>query len=69
MAKSFKGKIALDIRDSVPDWEPFVPSKAPAGAPTVDFAVSGPNKDPAMPGFTGTLPCTWTTTRSGPGRS
>jgi arylsulfatase A-like enzyme len=39
MVKSFKGKIALDIRDSVPDWEPFLPPKAPAGAPSVLFLV------------------------------
>jgi arylsulfatase len=31
----FKGKIALDVRDSIPDWEPFVPPKAPEGAPNV----------------------------------
>ena len=35
MAKNFKGKIALDIRDSEPDWEPFLPPKAPKGAPNV----------------------------------
>lgn len=35
MAKEFKGKIALDIRDSVPDWPAFLPDKAPEGAPNV----------------------------------
>jgi arylsulfatase len=35
MPKSFQGKIALDIRDSVPDWEPFLAPKAPEGAPNV----------------------------------
>ena len=35
MAKSFRGKISLDIRDSEPDWEPFLPPKAPEGAPNV----------------------------------
>jgi hypothetical protein len=35
MAKPFKGKIDLDIRDSVPDWEAFFPDKAPEGAPIV----------------------------------
>ena len=35
MAKPFKGKIALDIRDSTPDWEPYLPPKAPEGAPNV----------------------------------
>jgi arylsulfatase A-like enzyme len=33
--KASKGKIALDIRDSVPDWEPFLPPAAPEGAPNV----------------------------------
>ncbi|GAA4837571.1 arylsulfatase [Kitasatospora terrestris] len=31
----FKGKIALDIRDSEPDWEPYLAPKAPRGAPNV----------------------------------
>jgi arylsulfatase A-like enzyme len=35
VARKFDGKIALDIRDSTPDWEPFLPGKAPAGAPNV----------------------------------
>jgi hypothetical protein len=35
MGREFKGKIALDVRDSVPDWDPFVPQKAPDGAPNV----------------------------------
>jgi arylsulfatase A-like enzyme len=35
MAKSFSGKIALDVRDSEGDWEPFLPPKAPDGAPNV----------------------------------
>jgi len=35
MARTFKGKIALDIRDSTPDWEPFLAPKAPDGAPNV----------------------------------
>ncbi|MCB0182179.1 MAG: hypothetical protein KDI62_28405, partial [Anaerolineae bacterium] len=33
----FKGKIALDVRDSVPDWEPYSPPKAPEDAPNVLF--------------------------------
>jgi hypothetical protein len=37
MAKNFKGKIALDIRDSVPDWEPFLLREAPKDAPNVLF--------------------------------
>jgi arylsulfatase A-like enzyme len=35
VAKSFKGKIALDIRDSTPDWDPYLPPRAPDGAPNV----------------------------------
>ena len=35
MPASWKGKIAVDIRDSVPDWEPYLQPKAPAGAPNV----------------------------------
>jgi len=35
--KPFKGTIKLDVRDSVPDWEPFTPTRAPAGAPNILF--------------------------------
>ena len=35
MAKPFKGKIALDIRHSEPDWVPYVAPRAPDGAPNV----------------------------------
>ena len=31
MAMPFKGVIDLDIQDSVPDWAPFEPPKAPDG--------------------------------------
>lgn len=37
MAKEFKGKIELDVRDSTPDWEPFLAPKAVDGAPNVLF--------------------------------
>jgi arylsulfatase len=37
--KPFKGTIKLDIRDSVPDWEPFTPTRAPAGAPNILFVL------------------------------
>ena len=37
MAREFKGKIEVDIRDSVPDWAPYLPPKAPEGAPNVLF--------------------------------
>jgi arylsulfatase A-like enzyme len=39
MAEPFKGKINVDIRDSVPDWTPFEPPKAPPGAPNVVYIV------------------------------
>jgi arylsulfatase A-like enzyme len=35
MPKPFKGVVNVDIRDSVPDWEPFLQPKAPDGAPNV----------------------------------
>jgi len=35
--KDFKGTIKLDVRDSVPDWGPYTPKKAPAGAPNILF--------------------------------
>jgi arylsulfatase A-like enzyme len=33
--KPFKGVINLDVRNSVPDWEPYEQPKAPDGAPNV----------------------------------
>ncbi|MDG3009491.1 arylsulfatase [Rhodococcus sp. D2-41] len=35
MAKEFKGSIKLDVRDSVADWDAFLPEKPPQGAPNV----------------------------------
>lgn len=35
MSGEFKGVIELDVRDSVADWDAFLPKKAPAGAPNV----------------------------------
>jgi len=35
----FKGTIKLDVRDSVPDWGPFTPKRAPEGAPNVLFVL------------------------------
>ena len=35
--KPFKGVIKLDIRDSVPDWGPYTPTRAPTGAPNMLF--------------------------------
>ena len=35
MSSTWKGKIAADIRDAVPDWTPYVQPIAPEGAPNV----------------------------------
>jgi hypothetical protein len=35
MAKEFKGTIALDVRDCVPDWDPYVAPRVPEGSPNV----------------------------------
>jgi len=35
MNPDFKGVIELDVRDSKPDWEPFLARRAPQGAPNV----------------------------------
>lgn len=37
LPESFKGKIELDIRNSVPDWGPYTPKRAPEGAPNILF--------------------------------
>ncbi len=39
MPVPFRGSINVDIRDSEPDWAPFEPPKAPAGAPNVVYIV------------------------------
>ena len=39
MSEPFKGTVSVDIRDSVPDWSPFEPPKAPDGAPSVVYIV------------------------------
>ena len=33
--RAFQGKVALDIRDSEPDWAPYLSPQAPEGAPNV----------------------------------
>ena len=37
MNQKFNGKIELDVRDSTPDWDPFLAPRAPEGAPNVLF--------------------------------
>jgi arylsulfatase A-like enzyme len=39
VSEPFKGTINVDIRDSLPDWSPFEPPKAPEGAPSVIYVV------------------------------
>jgi len=38
-SKPFKGVIKLDVRDSVADWEPYTPARAPEGAPNILFVL------------------------------
>ena len=37
--KPFKGVINIDVRDSVPDREPYTQPEAPEGAPSVLYIV------------------------------
>jgi len=37
--KKFNGVIKLDVRDSKPDWAPYIPKRAPEGAPNVLFVL------------------------------
>ena len=39
MSKPFKGIVNIDIKDSVPDWEPYTQPVAPEGAPNVLYMV------------------------------
>jgi arylsulfatase A-like enzyme len=39
MAKKFNGTINLDVRDSTPDWEPYLQPVAPAGSPNILYIV------------------------------
>src|ERR1700712_2423852 len=39
MAKPFNGVINVDIKDSVPDWSPYIAAKAPDGAPNIIYIV------------------------------
>ena len=34
---AFKGDIKLDVRDSKPDWAPYIRKKAPEGSPNILF--------------------------------
>ena len=39
MTRPSKGRINIDIKDPVPDWEPYRQPKAPGGAPSVLYVV------------------------------
>jgi arylsulfatase len=39
MTKPWKGKIAVDIRESKPDWEPYIQPQAPEGSPNILYIV------------------------------
>jgi arylsulfatase A-like enzyme len=55
MSKPFKGKINVDIRDSVPDWSPFEAPKAPEGATNVVYIVLDDVGFSAMAGYGGPI--------------
>jgi hypothetical protein len=57
MGSVVRGKVNIDIRDSVPDWEPLQP-KAPPGAPAggtltlfVDMEPAGSAEIMTQPGY------------------
>ena len=47
---AFKGVIDLDVRKSTPDWAPYLPKKAPEGAPNVLFILLYPTDSSAKMG-------------------
>ncbi len=57
MPPGFQGKIALDIRDSEPDWGPYLPPKAPDGAPNVLFIAWDDLGYGTMDSFGGPVEC------------
>ena len=54
--EQFAGRIEVDIRDSVPDWTPFEPPKAPEGSPNVVFITLDDVGFSAMSGYGGPIP-------------
>lgn len=57
MTKHFNGKIALDVRDSEPDWDPYLAPKAPEGAPNVLFVAWDDLGYATMDTFGGPVKC------------
>ncbi|HEY2332477.1 MAG TPA: arylsulfatase [Acidimicrobiales bacterium] len=56
MTEPFAGHIEVDIRDSVPDWAPYEPPKAPAGSPNVVYVTLDDVGFSAMSGYGGPIP-------------
>jgi arylsulfatase A-like enzyme len=56
MGKPFRGEVSVDIRDSVPDWEPFEPPRAPESAPNVVYIVLDDVGFAAMDCYGGPIP-------------
>lgn len=52
----FRGKIALDIRDSEPDWTPYVAPTAPEGAPNILYPNAGSTRPPSTTASTANRP-------------
>jgi len=55
MARPFKGRINIDIKDPVPDWEPYRQPMAPGGSPSVLYVVLDDDGFSAMEPFGGTI--------------
>jgi arylsulfatase len=53
--KPFKGVIKLDVRDSKEDWTPYIPPKAPDGAPNVLFVLYDDTGQAAWSPFGGAI--------------
>src|SRR4051794_16464961 len=68
MTKPFRGVINLDVRDSVPDWEPYEQPKAPEGAPNVLFVVWDDTGFGALSPFGGAIEMPTLQRLAGPGR-
>ncbi|CPU60216.1 hypothetical protein [Mycobacteroides abscessus] len=47
----FHGKIALDIRDSEPDWTPDAAPTAPEGAPNILYLNAGSTRPPSTTAY------------------
>ena len=55
MGKPFKGTINIDIKDSVPDWEPYAQPMPPEDAPNVLYIVLDDVGFSAMESFGGLI--------------